>query len=431
MASKKLYILFAPLLVVYLLLVIFSAHLPFGDELRYLQYAQNLLDGSYTDPNNPDLTNGPGYPLILVPFVMLELPNWISISLNAFFVYLAIIYFYKTLLLFIKEKLAAIIAYALGLYLPLLKWIGYLYSEAFTILLICLFMYSFCKYLQNSNTKRQLIIAGFSLGLLILTKIIFFQVLLVSTLLTGAYQLFKPRKRNLQVFKIVFLALITCLPYVIYAYFLTGKPFYLGTRGGELLYHRSTPYDNEWGNWISSNLILNSEEALKSDKESYHHLDQLAENHREFYLSLEDLSNIERDSAFKAVAIANMKAHPKKYLKNTISNIGRLLFNYPNSYRSQDLGTYGYIFPNMILIIVLIVLAYPIWLSRQKLPFEIVALTTYFLIYTAAIIFLHGKPRYFLLTVPSLFLLISYCLQHLVAFRLKKKNSTYNKSTTI
>ena len=36
-----------------------------GDEPRYLGYANNLLNGFYANPNNPELTNGPGYPLFI------------------------------------------------------------------------------------------------------------------------------------------------------------------------------------------------------------------------------------------------------------------------------------------------------------------------------------------------------------------------------
>ncbi|PKA98770.1 hypothetical protein B0O79_2463 [Flavobacteriaceae bacterium MAR_2009_75] len=413
MKVQKDLIAYLPFLIVYLFLIFIRSSEPFGDEFRYMAYAQNLWDGHYTDPNNPDLTNGPGYPIIILPFVILNLSSW-AIYLNAFFAFFALIYFHRTLRLYIKGKYAYYFTYFLGIYPPLLKMMSFLYSEAFSILLICGLIYHFCSL--NGNKDRWA--AGVFLGVLMLTKIIFFHITVAGLIAYFIYTILNKKrlKPNLVVFVIGFLF---CSPYIWYAYSVTEKPFYVGTRGGELLYHRSTPYENEWGNWVSETLILNPDEAQKSGKEPYFALNQLSKNHREFYLSLEGLSNIQKDSAFKAKARLNMREHPIKYLKNSISNIGRLLFNHPNSYRIESINIYGYVLPNMLIVSILLLLAYPIYISRKHVPHEIWAIVLYFFIYTGAIVILHGKPRYFLLTVPSLIFLIAYSFQNILTIRIK------------
>src|SRR5690349_1086566 len=49
-----------------------SAGAPVGDEWRYLYYADNLLHGFYSPHDRVFLWNGPGYPLLLAPFVGID-----------------------------------------------------------------------------------------------------------------------------------------------------------------------------------------------------------------------------------------------------------------------------------------------------------------------------------------------------------------------
>jgi hypothetical protein len=52
---------------------------------------------------------------------------------------------------------------------------------------------------------------------------------------------------------------------------------------------------------------------------------------------------LERDDAFKAQALRNIAAHPAKYLRNWLANVGRLLFSYPYSYTEQKTSTFFYL----------------------------------------------------------------------------------------
>lgn len=415
---------FLPLLALYIvLIVVFDKPLK-GDEFRYLDYAENLSQGFYTDASNPDLSNGPGYPLILLPFVLLKTSYLAAKFLNGLFIFIGILYFYKTLALYIKGNYALLVAFALGLYPPLLKWMFMLYSESLAFMLMCGFIYHFCYLVRHRlKTWQNGFLASFYLGFLILTKVIFFHVTASALLFLAIAILAKKAVFGRLALFVVLGAFLISSPFIIYARSVTGKWFYLGTRGGEILYHRSTPYENEWGDWFSPDLVINQGEGNKDTKEVYLDLSELSSNHRDFYLKVEKLSNIQKDSAFKAAALSNMKEHPGKYVKNTISNVGRLLFNYPISYRSQGLNAYGYIIPNMFIIVLLILIMYPAFLARNKIPIEIVAILVLALIYGGAMTLLAGKPRYFIMMVPALFLFLGYCYTKLlkISFTTKRK----------
>ncbi len=68
------------------------------DEGRYLWFAENLTQGFYVPPEQPDLLNGPGYPLILAPLVALKVPLLGLRMLNALFMALAAWFSFRAVL---------------------------------------------------------------------------------------------------------------------------------------------------------------------------------------------------------------------------------------------------------------------------------------------------------------------------------------------
>lgn len=380
-----------------------------GDELRYLAYAENLTQGFYTDSENPDLSNGPGYPFVLLPFVAIGSNLLFAKLLNAIFVFIGICFLYETLLFYTKRKFALRIAIIIGLYPPLIKWMPALYSESLSFLCVSAFLFYFCSVYQKKKKWRSVIFASLFLGFLVLTKVVFFHVVVVSTIALTILILTKKQKKTKWALFVAFGAFIVTSPFIIYSYSVTGKLFYLGTRGGEILYHRSTPFENEYGNWFSADKIL------KHDNESdSKDLTMLTLNHKEFYLAMQPLNNIQKDSVFKAKAIENMKAYPIKYFKNTVANTSRFLFNLPNSYQIEELKTFGYIIPNGIIIVLFGLLCWPAFRSRKKIPFEVNAALWFSLIYGAGMIILLGKPRYFIMMMPSLVVFLVYGYSHIL-----------------
>ncbi|CAM3399043.1 hypothetical protein [Zobellia roscoffensis] len=415
---KKDFLPFLPLLFLYSIVVIlFSSNELMGDESRYYHYAINISNGFFEEPENPSFGNGPAYPALITPFITLDTPLVFPKLVNAILLFFAIVYFKKTIELFSKNKHNIYLVYLVGLYPPIIRWLPYLYSEQLAFFAICGFLFYTVKLFQTKKiTIKKTLLPALFLALLILVKIIFLHVVLMSLLLTVTFLMLKKNYRlNLKKSFIILICAFTLVsPYLLYAYSITGKLFYLGTAGGEILYHRASPYEGELGNWFSfDDVLYGNDENYKPD-DVYDNLKKLSRNHRDSFIGLQSLTQIQKDSALKAMALQSMKDHPLKYLKNTIANAGRLVLHYPFSYRNQGLTTYGYMIPNMIIVIFWLLCLYPFILKRKYVPFSIKALMLFCIVYACGIIVLDGRGRNFIVMVPTMTLFIFYHLEKLV-----------------
>jgi hypothetical protein len=275
---------FLPLLLIYLVFNFLAASpTPGGDETRYLNYADNLSHGYYADPENPEIRNGPGYPLALVPFEAAGAPLIWPKLLNGVLIFVGIFWFFQALLLYsIPWKAALAGSYLLGIYPPLFRWSYSLYSEPLTFFLICGILYFFSSFLQERKFRwKPYLISVFLLGYLTLTKVIFGYVIIASLIAAGlGWWLFKSKK-YLSAITVLAGGFLLYSPFLAYTWSLTGKFFYSGTGGGEILYYRASPYSNELGDWFSpQDVYLNTD---KLQNEDYTNLSILAENHRPFH----------------------------------------------------------------------------------------------------------------------------------------------------
>ncbi|MGJ8737987.1 hypothetical protein [Zobellia laminariae] len=409
---KKDFLPLLPLFILYtLVVVLFSSNKLIGDESRYYHYAVNISNGFFEETENPSFGNGPAYPTIIAPFIALGTNLLYPKLINALLLLFSIVYFKKTIQLFSNSKNNIYFIYLLGLYPPVIRWLPYLYSETLAFFATCGLLYYVVKIFQSEKfTVKSLALPSLFLALLILVKVIFLQVVLLSLLLTLAFAIVS--RRNRAQLKKCFLILVCGFalisPYLLYAYSITGKLFYIGTAGGEILYHRATPYEEELGNWFSFDDVLYGNSKNYEPDGAYDNLEKLSLNHRDAFIKLEPLTNIQRDSALKSMAIANMKSHPIKYIKNTVANVGRLVFHYPFSYRNQNMNTYGYTIPNMFVLFFWILCLYPFIINRKHAPFAIKALMLFTLIYACGIILLDGRGRNFIVMVPTMTLFIAY-----------------------
>jgi hypothetical protein len=397
---------FLPLLFFYIIIILIAQTDEFwGDEARYVMFATNLTHGYYSPRDNINLWNGPGYPIVLMPFVLLKLPLLTAKLSNALFLFLAVFYIYHTLHLYMQKRTALFFSYLLGIYIPFLRYIHRLLTEPLAIFLVCGFIFHFCK-LHQDNKKFSwvhFLIASFYVGYLALTKIFFGYVITACLLLFLFLYLWKKKDTFKKTFLIYLFALLYCMPYLFYTYSLTGKIFYWGNSGGLSLYWMSTPYKDELGDW--------------------HIIDNSYKNHQEFFnkLKRKNLSVIEWDDELKKQAIQNIINHPLKYLKNWLANIGRLLFNYPYTNTPQSLSTYFYIIPNMFLVVLCILCIYPSYLGRRLIPFEIYALILFGLISFGGSSLLSAYNRQFQPLVPVFFLWISFILARILKVEIRKQ----------
>jgi len=364
-----------------------------------VMYATNLSKGYYSPLGKIYLWNGPGYPIVLLPFVIFKLPWLAAKLLNPMFLFAAVIYFYNTLRFYMQERPALIFSFLLGLYPPFFRVIHLLLTEQLAVFLICGFMFHFCKlHHENKNSWTQLIIAFVYLGYLALTKAFFGYVILSGVFLFFALYVWEKADAIKRTFLVYLFALILCFPYLFYTYSLTGKVFYWGNTGGYMLYLMSSPYEGEFGDWFQ----------------------RKSKHHAEFYKEIEGLSALEQEKMYKKRAIENIVNHPSKYFRNWLANIGRLLFNYPFSYDFQKLSSYFYFIPNMFLFVPLTLCIYPFFRRWDLVPFEIKVLVLFSIVSFAGSTFLNAENRYIWPLVPVFWLWISFTSVKIVKVEIRK-----------
>ncbi len=380
-----------PLLALYITIVWLYAVPEFhADEARYVKYAVNLAQGYFSPPNRPALGNGPGYSLFLVPFVVFDIP-WIVAKLcNAVFLYIAVLYFYATLCFYTNQRTAFWCAYVFGLYSLFMKYIDLMHTEVLGVFLISGLIYHFCAVAHSKQKTLHTIAAASYFAYLALSKIFFGYPLLLSLLVaTLGYVLL--RERVLARAAVVCgLAMLLCLPYLVYTYSVTGKVFYWGTKGGASLYWMTSPHPYELGDWKANTL-----EQLYAHNEP-----DLIANHRELFVQQPDLSSTEWDDLTKRRAFENIQQYPLKFLYNWVANVGRLAFNYPYSYVPQRVTTYYYLIPNFLLFALCLLALIPTVLGWRRIPGEIYALLFLALASFAGSTLLSATVRYLIPIVP-------------------------------
>ncbi len=382
-----------PLLLFYLALVVRPSAEAFQlDESYYFSYARHLLRDFGSPP--PTLWWGPGYPLVLIPFAALEAPLLAATLMNAFFLFGALIYFHGTISLYVEDRYSLLFTYILGLYPPFVREVHMLRTENLVFLLVCGFMYHFCRSFRGAGKKPlHLLAASLYLAYLALTKIFFGYVILTGLLLSLLLLVWQRRDQLRKTTLVYALALLWCIPYLLVTYSWTGKVFYWATSGGMSLYWMSSPYAGELGSWFSDDDVRALPELSP---------------HREFFAEIAELSEVERDEALKKQALHNIIHYPARYLKNWIANLGRLLFSYPFSYTPQKMSTYFYLLPNIFLVVFLILSVYPAVLRHRTIPYEVCALVLFALIATGGTSLLCAYDRQFRPQVPIFLLWLSF-----------------------
>ncbi len=395
------------LLFLYLFIILAASNnVLWSDENQYVMFAKNLTHGYYASEGDIFLWNGPGYPLILAPFILLNLPWLTAKLLNALFLFMAILYFYYTLCFYMRERTAMCFSYLLGIYPPFFRYIHVLYTETLSIFLICGFLFHFCKLQRNNKySKTHLFISSGYLAYLALTKVIFGYVICAGIVLFFSFYIWKKKDTLKKTLFVYLIAFFLCLPYLIYTYSLTNRIFYWGNSGGLSLYWMSTPVKDELGDWLAWG------------SRDWQTEEQLLEGHKEFFNELKKYPPIQKDDKLKEQAMQNIIHNPGKYIKNWLANIGRLVFSYPYSYAPQKLSTYFYIIPNMFVAVFCILCIYPTYLGRRYVPFEIYALLLFVLISFAGISLLSAYNRMFTPLVPVFALWIFYTLKNLLEIK--------------
>lgn len=401
--------LFAVVFVVYTLrLVVASPSALVWDEARYLDCAVELSKGHLASENNTDFVNGPGYPLILWPFVASGLPLFLLRLLNGVFVALAAVLLRRTIKDYAGTRWAAATVGIVALHPNLLRLGPYLMTEPLTIFCICAFLFAFTRALREPcHSWRWIAAAAFAFFYLIMTRVIFGHVVLVT--LAGslaAMVIFKSIRTALaRTALIAALAFALCIPYLAYTRAHTGQSLCWSTNGGELLYWATSHHPGENGHWFSYD-----------DATS---LPELAPNHKSFIERVNKLSVPEREAEFAKAAKENIASAPGAVLYNWLCNVSRLFFGFPRSFQTEEMSTLALIAFNAPLLL-LLGSALILGVMRVKsLPPEIAILFCIAAIYLGGSSVASALPRYFLVITPVLWLFTATTLAKNVVIRLR------------
>ena len=397
-----------PFLCLYLLFcILFSGKQFEGDESRYVTFATHLAHGFYSEPYPEyNLWNGPGYPLILVPFVLLKLPFLFFRLFNSFLLYFSLILCFKSLSFFSSAKSATFFTIVLAFYYPIYFDTVFILTETFSWFLIILICFLLIKYFQEKDISWKFLILGaFFIAYLAMTKIIFGYVICAMIFISLCMFLSPFYKNAAKKTTVLFLiSFIFCLPWLFYTYSITHKAFYWGNSGSQSLYTMSSPYENELGDWdVLSAEIKNPKRAVFMD-------------------SVDKLKPLEREAAFQKVAMENIKAHPKKYFQNWTANIGRLFFSMPFSNKGQSMRLYFTIIPNMFIVVNMILVLIVSTKHYKKFPVAIAVLFTFIIIYLFASSLVSTFRRMFYITIPFWILVISYFFNNIVIIKIRGNN---------
>ena len=331
-----------PILAFYTLVQL-GVHTAHNDEPAYLAYAHNLphMLESQMYHRFDFLWHGPAFPALLAPLVALHVPLALTrFVFGPLLLFATLSIFHALVRGLVPSKRAALIAtYVLVAYLPFFTAVGHLHVEVLAAL--CIMIAAAFMLRAFRGGRRDHVWAGVALAVLALSRVEFGYVLMVGLALSLVWLVL--RRGSMLARKSAWaaaIALVLCIPWLLYTHQVSGRAVYWGDAGGLQLYWMTAP--NNVGDWH------NNHEAF-----SY---PQLAAEGR-VLTQLRNLTPAQRDARLEHIAVQNIKAHPKHYLTNVVFNVGRLLFNSPYSYgnltatgTSPGWGLMFYALPNAILI---------------------------------------------------------------------------------
>ena len=440
--TRNPYLLFLPFLLLYIIVVLLLQSAPlWGDEIRHFTEAQNLLHGFYSPPApKVEIRNGPGYPLVLALLLAVHVPLICIKLFNAVMLYLSIVFLFKAMIQVVSFRKALIIGLFWGCYYNSLDFIAMLYSEVFTAFLVSLLVYfliSAFKPGNNKTAKKYIYLAGFTLGFIALTKIIFGYVMLCMLIGTALLWLINRHAANYKRgVAIVLIALATVIPYLSYTYYLTGRIFYWGTSGGNNLYWMTSLAENEYGSWFADPVAAKADSVTVKKEvqnaepgnrftiknrnvDSYGSEDSVRVHHLKNFEEINSYYGVERDDAYKRIVMKNLKSNPGKFIKNCFSNVGRMLFNYPYSYTPQKPGTLVRLPLNGVIVVLMLFCLVPTFRNWRKIIYPVRFLLFIALLYLGGSVFGSAEIRMFTVVVPILLLWIAFIIERSVTIKFK------------
>ncbi len=378
----------------------------YGDEWRYLWYAQNLTKGYFSPPEYVFLWSGPGYPLFLAPWVALDAPVGLMRGVNGVLLGAAHVMFFCFVRRFARPMTAAAFTVLFGLYLPFVNFSHFLYTESLTVLLVVGLLNFLSSYIRGGNAWA-LLASGVSFGWLVLVKIGFWPMLFGG----GVLSLVGYATRRHVAFKRMAFAMsigiLCCVPYLVHTYRATGRFFYWGAGSGHVLYWIANPTEGSTGEHLNPNHIRGIPAMRRDHWALYERLGRFDGKFEKGYVGLErvarslyHLSSPETDDELRQRGLRNIAAHPQAYAKNVAYNASRLVVDRPHIARKFTAESMRMAICNPIVLLGVIV-ALP-RLLRGKVGDPHMALFAGWMLslYLGMTVLLAAVSRYFIAAAP-------------------------------
>ena len=208
------------------------------------------------------LWNGPGYPLLIAPFVGV---NWTdgAHTVDAVLHAGSVVYAWLVLRPRMPKLWAFGATLALGLYPPARDHLPLLYTEILAVFLVSAWIF---HALRSQGSRFHTLLAGALLALLCLTKVVYGPALTAFVILSFAWWRLRRSPRIVPHLAAGALGLALCVPYLSYTYRLTGKPFHWSSAWPNAFYWLSSPYPEEVGDWYHQGWVFRKSGAARAPR---------------------------------------------------------------------------------------------------------------------------------------------------------------------
>ncbi|MCI4669349.1 MAG: hypothetical protein MRZ79_14535 [Bacteroidia bacterium] len=422
MKLLRYYIPLLPILLFYIVVIsVMGSPEPEGDGIRYFASAEHYLQGHLDNPERPNLRNGPIYPLLLVPVVGLGLPTWFAYFINVLLLFGAAIYIRELVKNWLNPFWTLVVTYGVVLYPPLILEVPRVAYESLTVFLVVAYLFHAFMVFQPESTKKHPWLASVFLALLALTKLIFPYVILVLIATSTFFFFLKKSDATKRLLIGHIVSYLLLMPYLFLTFQLTGKVFYWANSGGEIMYWKTSPYEEEFGDWFQPAVVR--DQGKVNDLDSCG-LEKLFDRHSSYFEEIDDLTPIEMNEALSKKASEQRKAHPEAFIKNSVASLSRLFFNFPFSYTNQKLTTLGFVLLNMFVLVLsffgLIIVA----MRLREIPTYFWIILVFAMVYIGGMTLLNGRVRHLVPILPIIAVFLSYVFSQLIEIRWKKPETS-------
>jgi 4-amino-4-deoxy-L-arabinose transferase-like glycosyltransferase len=380
-----------------------------SDEAHYLYFARNLTHGRYAvaakQADGYYLWHSPGLPLVLAPLVAVSAPVHVLRLVGPVAMLLSGIFFWLLLRRWVSPWLALIGGLALALFPPFLRMLPMLYSEPLALMFFVAALLALAKAYE-AGAWPWAAASGVLGGLMVLTRLDEGWILVAGLVLAAMLAVWKRRRIDVLNLVCLAVAMLVCVPWLIYTASLSHKFPYWTASGGESLYWMASTTPGSSGSWESPQRAL-SDPRFAAD--------------RPLFARLAPLPQVKRDSELTSTALTLIRHHPVVYLRHVLDNTERMVIDIPYSFTATGKGflLYG-VFDVALMIAVVASLV----VLRRRPPPRIPPLVGFMIVFAvlnfAAHALVASYPRMTTLSIPAAFALVALGLDQALLARAQR-----------